>query len=99
MYVLCGHSVQLMRETVLDVEEVFNGELGETKALDYGLVGVRGEVLFDQGCKGQVFHVPLQGIHVHARHDAIDIESVQASQVEFASAGPKGKCAGAVVVA
>jgi hypothetical protein len=41
MYVLRGHSVQLMREAILDIEQVFDGELGETKPLNHGLVRVR----------------------------------------------------------
>lgn len=38
MHVLRGHLVQLMRKAILNVEQVLDGELGETKSLDHGLV-------------------------------------------------------------
>jgi len=50
--VLHGHSVQLMRQAVLDVQEVLDSELGQPETLDHGLVRMRGKVFLRQSRKG-----------------------------------------------
>lgn len=76
MYMLCSHSIKLICKTILDIKQIFDGKLGETKSLDHGLIRVGSEIFLCQACKGQIFHVPLQGIDVHARCDVVNVKTI-----------------------